>query len=106
MARVTLSITASRSCSELRSLFLRATISARRPASMRRPRQSGCVRLRVIDDGYCGFSILKKLSLICLESEKVNVYEDPSQGLLPLIFGVKTNSLLTNRPLFDPPIAD
>ena len=50
--------------------------------------------------------MLNVLSESCLESENVRLYEDPSQGVFPLIFGIKINSFEVSRPLLDPPIAE
>jgi len=50
--------------------------------------------------------MLNVLSESCLESDNARLYVDPSQGVFPLILGVKINSFEVSRPLLDPPIAE
>ena len=66
---------------------------------MRKSRSNGWVRVKLRDEGYWGFRVVKVLSLVCLASLKASLYEDPSQREKPLIVGLSVKSVDVSFPV-------
>src|SRR5258708_36634885 len=76
-----------RNCASVSERVFFATKICRRGKSMRRPRISGWVKLKVSAVGYCGLSAVNRLLLVERTDEK-------SSRQLPPYFGVKPSRRL------------